>query len=400
LKLKFIFNFNMRFRHMLSRTLKWIYCTHLWLGLITGVVAALLGISGTVLIFRGELEQAFRPHLLASAPLSRETSIEHLVSSYIQVNPKQTLRGLQLPTLGERNPLVLMVAGSGQPARVYIDPATGLELKGPTNDWISWTVRLHHSLFLKGHFYTGLAGVALSLLCVTGVVVWWSSIKTFAHDIAFRPGRLRTMRARDVHIFAGVWLLIPLFLLAFSGTVFTWREAYTRVALALTRSTVQKQKLAAAGDARSLNLDKAIAVARTRFPEATPTMVRMPAQTGDPLTVRMRTPDDSRDMGTTQVFVNARAEVIGVEQPGDKPLAARAVEVLAPLHTGELGGWPLKLAWAFMGLVPPLLFFSGVRAAWRKYVRVYPARVPVPSQPELEVLSARNSDFSRKEAGR
>jgi hypothetical protein len=71
----------------------------------------------------------------------------------------------------------------------------------------------------------------------------------------------------------------------------------------------------------------------------------MPAKHGDPMTVRMRTPDDSRDIGTTQVFVNAQAEVIGVEQPSDKPLVARAVEALAPLHTGELGGWPLKLAW-------------------------------------------------------
>jgi uncharacterized iron-regulated membrane protein len=306
---------------------------------------------------------------------------------------------MQLPIPSEREPLVLMLAGSGQPTRVYIDPATGRELNGPTNDWITWTVRLHHSLFLKGHFYTGLAGVALSLLCVTGVVVWWSSIKTLAHDIVCRPGRLRTMRARDVHIFAGVWLLIPLFLLAFSGTVFTWREAYTRAALALTGSTVQKPKLAPAGDVRSLNLDAAIAAARTRFPEATPTMIRMPAKPGDPLTVRMRTPDDSRDMGTRQVFVNARAEVIGVEQPSDNPLAARAVGMLAPLHTGELGGWTLKFAWAFMGLVPPLLFLSGVRAAWRKYVRVYPARIPVSSQPDLEVLPATNSDFSRKEAG-
>ena len=210
---------------------------------------------------------------------------------------------------------------------------------------------------------------------------------------------LSTMRARDVHIFAGVWLLIPLFLLAFSGTVFTWREAYTRAALVLTGSTVQKPKLAPAGDVRTLNLDAAIAAARAGFPGATPTLVRMPAKPGDPLTVRMRTPDDSRDIGTTQVFVNSRAEVVGVELPGDKPLAARAVELLAPLHTGELGGWPLKFAWAVMGLVPPLLFLSGVRAAWRKYVRVHPARIPVSSQPELDVLSARNSDFSRKEAG-
>jgi uncharacterized iron-regulated membrane protein len=396
--LKFIFNFKTAF---MSRVLnKWIYRTHLWLGLITGVVAALLGISGTVLIFRGELEQVFRPHLRSSAPYSQETSIEQLVSPYRQANPSQTLRGIQLPAPGERKPIVLVLGGAGQPTRVYIDPASGREFNAPTNDWITWTVRLHHSLFLKGHFYTGLAGVALSLLCVTGVVVWWSSITTFAHDIVFRPGRLRTMRARDVHIFAGVWLLVPLFLLAFSGTVFTWRDAYTRAALALTGSTVQKPKLATGGDVRSLSLDAAIGAARARFPEATPTLVRMPAKPGDPLTVRMRTPDDSRDVGTTQVFVNARAEVIGVEQPSDMPLAARAIEAMAPLHTGELGGWPLKFAWAFMGVVPPLLFFSGVRAAWRKYVRVYPARIPVSSQPELEVLSARNSDFSRKEAGR
>ena len=38
-------------------------------------------------------------------------------------------------------------------------------------------------------------------------------------------------------------------------------------------------------------------------------------------------------------------------------------------HTGNFGGWPVKLLWAVLGLVPPLLFVTGALAWWNRVVR-------------------------------
>lgn len=347
------------------------YQVHLWVGILTGIVAVALGISGSILMFRPELERAANPALATVSPYSSSTSVQKLVNDFRASHPDANIRGITLPEPGEASPVVFMVGNGNRNTRTAIDASSGRELPSSSGGWIPWTVRLHHSLFAQGHFYTGIAGWALTILCISGLIVWWPSIAALPFDAALRSSRLRNWRARDWHVFAGFWLLVPLAILAFSGTVFTWRDAYTRAASFVTRASANAAppKVSADGDARNVNLDGAINAARTAVPGGVVRMVRTPSKPGDPVVVRLRMPGELRRIGSTQVFVGASAQVVAVDRLSDKSFAVRAVDALAPLHMGEFGGWPLKILWTFAGFVPALLFFTGVWLTWRKYGR-------------------------------
>lgn len=339
--------------------------THLFVGLLSGIVALALGISGSILVFRPELERAAQPRTVESPAPS--ASIQNIVAGYSQAHPDQPVRSVILPQ-DERDPVQLAIASGERNRRVTVD-ATGGELPSAQPGWIAWLVRFHHTLFANGHILTGIAGLLLSYLCVSGIVIWWPAIRALRFDVTFDPSRLRSYRARDLHVFVGVWTMALLLLLAFSGTVFTWRDAYTRAALTLTGGRYEQIKPPRTGDARSLDLDAAIASARTAVPGATPTMLRLPGKPGEPITVRMRADSDLRRMGSNQVFIGDAGQVLGIDRLADKPFGVRAVDALAAIHMAEFGGLPLKLLWVVVGFAPAILFLSGFRLWWRKTVQ-------------------------------
>ena len=42
---------------------------------------------------------------------------------------------------------------------------------------------------------------------------------------------------------------------------------------------------------------------------------------------------------------------------------------LAYLHFGRFAGWPIKLLWALIGLVPPVMFITGALMWWNRVVQ-------------------------------
>jgi uncharacterized iron-regulated membrane protein len=53
------------------------------------------------------------------------------------------------------------------------------------------------------------------------------------------------------------------------------------------------------------------------------------------------------------------------DRTADRPIGARFLAALAPIHYGQFGGTPIKVAWALLGLTPVLLFVTGLIAWWR-----------------------------------
>ena len=47
----------------------------------------------------------------------------------------------------------------------------------------------------------------------------------------------------------------------------------------------------------------------------------------------------------------------------------RVLYWFAYLHFGRFGGWPTKLVWALIGLVPPVMFVTGALMWWRRVIR-------------------------------
>jgi uncharacterized iron-regulated membrane protein len=365
LKLNFIFIFNsIRTYPMRKLLLK----VHLILGLACGVFIVVLGLSGSVLLYRADLERAMFPQLSAQQPAGEVSALHAIVQEYRAAHPDANIRSISLPQAGSRDALQLVVAAKGGAKRVYLDPATGRELgeRLPNSDWLALLVDLHHNLFADSHFYTGLVGAGFTLMCISGIIVWWPAAGLLRSPaFAVRRG----MNAREAHHFFGFWSFVVLLVIAFTGTVFTWRDAYNNVASWMSRQPKPAVRVKIEGNATGLDLDRALLAAKAAIPGAQPTLLRPATKDGEPLIVRMRAGSDLRPSGSNQVFLGANGEVVKVDKLADKAFAFRAVDAFVPIHFAEAGGLPMKLLWTVAGFVPTILFFSGLRIWWRSLRR-------------------------------
>lgn len=73
-----------------------------------------------------------------------------------------------------------------------------------------------------------------------------------------------------------------------------------------------------------------------------------------------------------------------VDRIVDRPLGARFLAAMSPLHYAGFGGITAKIAWALFGLAPLLLFVSGLLAWWR----------PKPKSSQVAPEKARSEDLA------
>jgi hypothetical protein len=112
-------------------------------------------------------------------------------------------------------------------------------------------------------------------------------------------------------------------------------------------------------------LEEYLAAAQRVVLGGTVRQLRIPPAPGRPVTARLWLPGDLAEKGSTRVSLEAgTARVLAVDRPGEQPLARRIVQAAMPLHYGEWGGIAVRVLWCFIGLMPTVLFLSGVMMWW------------------------------------
>ena len=191
----------------------WRYA-HLALALFSSVFLILASVTGLILAIDAIQEKipTYRVEnfdvitLQESLPVLRKTYPE-ITELSVNYNQFVTLQGIDQK---DNN------------INAYIDPRTGKILGQPIkkSDFIQWTTALHRSLFLKetGRFIVGFISFILVLISITGFVL-----------ILHRQRSIRGLFSKIVkenfaqyyHVFLGRLALIPIFIIALSGTYLT-----------------------------------------------------------------------------------------------------------------------------------------------------------------------------------
>lgn len=137
-----------------------------------------------------------------------------------------------LPALKEKYPELLQLTidahgfvkaegfdADGNEINAYVHPKTGELLGAPLvqSDFVQWNLALHRSLFLHetGRFIVGVVSFLLMLIVLSGTLLIIQRQKGIRH---FFDRMSRDFTAQYYHVVAGRLLLIPLFILAASGT--------------------------------------------------------------------------------------------------------------------------------------------------------------------------------------
>ncbi|MEN0061209.1 MAG: PepSY-associated TM helix domain-containing protein [Myxococcota bacterium] len=337
---------------------------------ITGVIVtlnlALLSLTGVLLIFRSELELAS----LGDGGGTASLPLPALIAAAEQAHPGLRPLALDLQKNGGRHlGLFMQPPGIGAfdgATEVIVSRADGTLTESLGHEATDWLLDLHASLLLgfPGKVLVGGFGLALFGLIGSGLVLYGPFMKRAAFGTVRKNPR--GARLRDTHKLIGGVSGPFLVVVSLSGailaleeipvTIWQMTELVTLTADAPDQASDPPVSLSRAFDAAGLDLDDPLA-----------TFVLYPGNelTGEHhYTVFRKGKEGLAENLFTLVLIDAAAA--NTIQHVEPPWYLTVLLLSGPLHFGNYGGLPLKLAWAGLGLGAFGLSLTG---AWAFAIR-------------------------------
>lgn len=330
---------------------------HRWSGGLIGLLLALLGLTGTILVWEGEW---------IGVPGADDVVVER-VERIGTISQQAAADGALRITFASDEIGLHQVAeegGSGEYIR-----QDGSVAASWSNQWERpelWIFDLHHHLFAgeTGELITGIAGIFGLGFVISGAILWWRSRRAFEWRMwprKLQPGPI-IRHHRDIGILSS-----PLLLISFLTGVGMLFPTVAGVALA-PLGTLETAKKPPTVDAASGPAPVAamLAQAKARYPNAALRRLTIPAKPGGAWSVRVRQPFEWTPNGRTTLFFDGRGQLVRVDDPAKAGWAAKVNETFYPVHSGKVGGLPWKLLMTLSGIALTLL---GSLAVWSFWVR-------------------------------
>jgi len=200
---------------------------HLWTGIGLGLYITVVCLTGSVLVFRRELMRTYsnRPQISAHAAEATPLGEDELRAAALRVYPDFTVEKVWRSRRGNTPVDIWMNRGPDHHKELkqrLFDPYTGADL-GETRPkgvrFIDWMVSLHDDLLggMNGRIVNGVGSILLTLLCLTGAIVWWQGTGKWRRGLTVR-WRAGWQRINwDLHSAIGFWAFIAVFVWAISG---------------------------------------------------------------------------------------------------------------------------------------------------------------------------------------
>lgn len=346
---------------------------HLYLGLVLGGLFAGLGLSGSALVFYLELDALLNPQTVVVQPAAAP-SPDAVLQRLQALHPERDGPWrIEMPLAPDRPVMARYydppeTAGRGfAPLMLTLDPLTLAETSHRFwGDYaMTWLYDLHYTLLAgpAGRSVVGWTGVLLLVSLLTGLALWWPGGKrlTAALQPVLRKGPVR--RTYDLHVLGGIYGLVLLATLAFTGVVLALPEIVRPVVAAaspLAPGFRGPAGLVGEGEP-SLSLDAALAIARLQFPDGELRWVETPGKQGRPISLRFyRAGEPGRRFARNQVWVDpGTGAILAVRDTRQDSAGERFMDWMHPLHNGEAFGLAGRLLACVGGLLPLLLLVTG-----------------------------------------
>jgi uncharacterized iron-regulated membrane protein len=186
-------------RHDLSLWRRWLqqpqrvwvrralFQVHLWTGLALGVYIVVLSLTGSALVYRRELVALFRTPVPPLDQSSQRLSIEELHAAARRAYPDYEIKEVNDASARRNAVVYVTVERSGVRKERLFHLYTGEDLGDSFTrgeQAVLWTVRLHDELLFgsEGRYWNGVGSALVTLLCLTGAVVWWPGAEPLAAE--------------------------------------------------------------------------------------------------------------------------------------------------------------------------------------------------------------------------
>jgi uncharacterized iron-regulated membrane protein len=381
----------MRFRRedAASPLRTWMRRLHLWLGLGLGGLFAVISLTGSALVFYVEIDRALHPQVqaaTASQPASTDPDVWDRALATGRARWHDHAGKWSFDVHGAQGAI---------PARYYPSPQQGhhaaREMVWFSADgtrvlraepWggylMTWLYDLHMHLLAgdTGLQVVGWTGVAALVLLISGMAAWWPR-GSWRKALAFKRGAVPLRRLRDIHKLSGLWSAALLFVLAGTGVLLALPEVKAQL---LTWTVAAPEPMPsptsrASGQAR-ITVRHAVDAAQRALPDGRLAFIDVPAAGTEPIRLRMQVPGDPHPrFPSSFVFVDQYSGQVLALQDARRGNGAMTVSKwVRVLHDGSVGGMATRILAVILGLVPALLFLTGI-LHWQRRMRA--RRAPV-----------------------
>jgi uncharacterized iron-regulated membrane protein len=311
-----------------------LFQVHLWTGIGVGLYIVAVCVSGSAVVFRAELTRYItrgpRTVVISGKQLTDNELRQIAQRDYPAYSVAQVWAAKKPTDAAE-----VWLARPGTSLQREFDPYTGKDLgnRQPLSlAFFNWLIDFHGNLALgtTGRIFNGVGGFLTTILCLTGMVIWWPGIGNWRHSMmaAWRGDWKRFNW--ELHSTVGFWMLLIIFLFAITGAYLVFTMPFERAI-----NTVSPLRVYC----YDISEDESC--------------------------------DDQLALGAAQIDPD-NGEVLDAPANGPGPKLTLGDEFVrwAPrVHYGRFSGTGVKVLWMILGLAPPLLFLTGSIMWWNRVLR-------------------------------
>lgn len=357
---------------------------HRWLGLFIGAWFALVGLSGSILVFEDEVDAFLNPQLLSDARRGPHLPPHVIVERMADTYPLSRVERIRPPqAAGEVYRLTLRVAPhlrSGAPrAEVMVSAVSGdvlgtreADVAGITRPYWMRTLYEFHRNVLLGNFgsnIVGIAGLLLMSAALSGFITAWPRNRSGwprLIGVKLRAGLTRILF--DVHRSSGVVLFVLLMLATITGSTLVYVN-YARDIVSVF-SPVAPFPVIPWRDTPPddwPSFERVYAQVQRAYPQHRFSEIHLPSKPTAGYLFYLKHAGDVHRLGDTIVWVHPGSGDILFERSARNRTAGEAVmHWLFPLHSGTAFGSAGKIAMCVTGLAMLLMFPTGLWVWLRK----------------------------------
>lgn len=350
---------------------------------MAGVFLLVMSLSGSMLVFHDEIDDAFFREQIELRTPAETVSFDRSFDKVRIANPGWEIRMPAFPEQGEA--LKYELRKDKIRKWIFVHPQNGDVLSTvdrADRRLVNVLLTAHYSFFAgtPGKIFVAVLGVVFLVLLVTGTIVYRKSL---LNVLLFRKLFLwRSQRGfySSLHRWVGVWGLILNIFICITGI----RMAYV-VASGALKATPQQISV----PEMTHSIDGMVAEARANHPDFIVTYLRFPTTETGKLSLLGHHTSDPMWYGRLYSNMAVNWETGNVESITflkDKHWLDRFLIILQPLHLGDYGGgMAMKVFYSIAGILPGILAISGF-VVWRYRTRKSPRRASAGLQSQRDAI--------------
>jgi uncharacterized iron-regulated membrane protein len=351
---------------------------HRWAGLLGGIPLAIILISGTIAVFKDEIDEALNPALLVVRPQATTVSLDSIMAT-LRSSPAKVNR-IELPDKPSRALSFFGPTPDGKSQEITVDPYTGSVLgRRLASGHLADILRQLHVRFYffgaTGRIVVGFLGLALALSGITGLILYprflcgqqWTNV---------RWKRGPQWIHSDLHKLAGITSLALNLLWAVTGAVLGLENLapYYKPAQQVLHPA---PSVRVSSSELRVSLDQTLDRTRAILPGFVPRRLVLPGPGPTPLVVYGNTAGLwTAPISSWLAIDPSDGRVLQLHDERQAHTVTRIYNLHDPLHFGYFAGLGSKVLWFLFGVLVSSLPVTGCVLWWYKRRHRIPAALP------------------------